>query len=163
MFRINTKHLFNACTIFCKCCGFLNNGRKDIGGAELLIYACFLACIYLGMFLQRTNKIVLSLRYKTCNTQPLNLWFAFVFLVSIGVCVKRSSLLCFPNPIGIIPMHRCHHTCKTWGSHGDITEDWRHTSYELVNIPTFQVTVVSSSSAPRIAVGYLNLLVYGFV
>jgi hypothetical protein len=101
----------------------------------LLNYACFLTCIYRGMFLQRTNEVVLSLRYRTCNIQPSNLdLFVAVFLVSVGVCVKRSSLLCFPNPIEIIPIHRCHHTFKTWGSHGDVTEDSSRTSYEPVNI-----------------------------
>jgi len=101
---------------------------------ELLNYACLLTCIYLGMFLQKTNEIVLSLRYRTCNTQPLNLWSVSAFLTSIGACIKRSSLLCFANPFGIITMHRCHHTCKTWGANSDIAEDSRRTSCELVNI-----------------------------
>jgi len=41
MFRINTKHLFDACTIFCKSCGFLNNGRKDTGDARIVALCMF--------------------------------------------------------------------------------------------------------------------------
>lgn len=99
----------------------------------LLNYACFITCIYRGMFLQRANKIVLSLRQRTCNTQPLNLWSASLLLASIRLCVISSSLLCFPSPMGIIPMHRCHHACKTWGSHSDIAEDSKLTSCGLLN------------------------------